>query len=648
MNSRTIRLLCCLLSGLLLFASFPPLDLFICAWIALVPLFALLWTTPRPVGFRGHTRNFFYGWLTGLIFNGASFWWINEVSTLGFIPAVMYLALYPGLWALLVGGPLRPNRDPLFARDKDAAKGKSAHSEATHSGSTPSLTDRSPAPNFRTRSYSDMLKALFYSTLAACAWVSIEWLRGLGPMAFTWNYLGVASPLQIAQLAEWVGALGLSFLPVLISGILWCSFSRTIHLTLNEGRRTAQWDLLLVLSLVGLAFITGTMLQNRALESLDDPRATNLHLLIVQQNISLAQRFNKDEKSAILSAYFDATRNRITGLIKESFEEHADSPVVPHKPVDWVIWPESTFPWPIYHLEGEEKPTEEQPVADFIDNYWLPFSESEGPFNLITGADEAYFDPESLKLTRIYNSLRSFDDSFSKADPWGIYEKRHLVPFGEYIPLRKTLPILEKAFAISAGMTMGSNYSEGTQGGMCVYSPKLGEIHAIATICFEDTLPHLIRSDVDNKFPEVILNVTNDGWFNQSVAAEQHFRNARFRAIELRRPLIRAANTGVSCIVQVDGSTRSPQTGEIYELRDADGKTFFPGTLYGKLVVRRHGLFTIFHYFGDWFAYCCIAFTLFGLTLPLLRSRYKHHTKQNSPPLNLKLSQNSENIVAHT
>ena len=87
-----------------------------------------------------------------------------------------------------------------------------------------------------------------------------------------------------------------------------------------------------------------------------------------------------------------------------------------------------------------------------------------------------------------------------------------------------------------------------------------GDIQLIPSVCFEDTVGRLTRKFVRTE-PQLIINVTNDGWFKDSEAARQHMANAKFRAIELRRPMVRSANTGVSGIISTTGSLVDPTTG---------------------------------------------------------------------------------------
>lgn len=112
-------------------------------------------------------------------------------------------------------------------------------------------------------------------------------------------------------------------------------------------------------------------------------------------------------------------------------------------------------------------------------------------------------------------------------------------------------------------------------------------------------MPRLTRQFV-RRGPQVIVNVTNDGWFGESAAAEQHFANARFRAIELRRPMLRCANTGVSAALDSTGSARHPETGERQVLVDGEGSHFTRGSLLTELDVPVNPTVSPYAVIGDW------------------------------------------------
>lgn len=592
--SRLLSIILSVLSGILLFLAFPPADQGFLVWIGLIPLFAVLWRGPRPACFRDHLKNALCGYTCGLFFYGLSFWWINEVSSLGYIPFTLYLAVYPAVWAALAGGPLRPERTP-YALDN--------------------------APRTKQQlviwSYRDMGRTTLSAFFCACAWVVLDALRGYGPISFGWNPLGAALDPVMAQPAEWIGAAGLSFFPVLTSAILWSSASRVLTTVMKDGKRTAQWDFLAAMGMIALLFIWGTW---RSTHLYSDQKTVPLRVLLVQENTPQFIPWTQERRNTSLQTYLTDSANAVRKLKEDTLEKTVRSgkPARYQKP-DWIIWPESSIPWPFYWVEGRPL-VKEQPIVSFHDEAWVPFSREEGPFTLFAGIDEVYFSPENLnKPNRIYNTMRTFTDDFSTGSL--VYRKKHLVPFGEYIPGRKTFPLLEKAFAYSSGMTMGSNFASGTSTKPLKIRTNNETISVIPSICFEDTVPGLTRQFIETGNPQVILNITNDGWFNKSWAPEQHFRNARLRAIELRRPLIRAANTGVTSVIGADGKTYDPKYDEegIRELRDKEGKTFQPGYLYATLDLPRQPEWTIYAKWGDWFVLQCGLLLLFGLIRPYLK-----------------------------
>jgi apolipoprotein N-acyltransferase len=128
-------------------------------------------------------------------------------------------------------------------------------------------------------------------------------------------------------------------------------------------------------------------------------------------------------------------------------------------------------------------------------------------------------------------------------------------------------------------------------------------VQIIPLICFEDTIGRVARRFV-REAPQMIVNLSNDGWFLQSVEPEVQLINALFRTIELRRPMVRATNTGVSCFIDTRGRITS-------KLTDPDtGSCFLEGTLPGEVKVPRHPAMTLYSRFGDWFA-----LTMLGICL---------------------------------
>jgi apolipoprotein N-acyltransferase len=130
-------------------------------------------------------------------------------------------------------------------------------------------------------------------------------------------------------------------------------------------------------------------------------------------------------------------------------------------------------------------------------------------------------------------------------------------------------------------------------------------------------VPRLTRKFVRGG-PQIIVNLTNDGWFKESPAAAQHFANARFRAIELRRPMLRCANTGVSAAIDTIGSTAHPKTGKPQILTGTNGSHFTRGSLLTELNIPVQPGFSLYAIIGDW---GIILLSIIGLATAIMESR---------------------------
>jgi apolipoprotein N-acyltransferase len=224
---------------------------------------------------------------------------------------------------------------------------------------------------------------------------------------------------------------------------------------------------------------------------------------------------------------------------------------------------------------------------------------------------------------------------FVVGHPAGRYDKMHLVPFGEYVPLYDVLPIM-KYFA-------PYEYDYSVQPGTRQTHFSLGRYSFGAAICYEDTDPFLARRlvtpDASERPVDFIVNSSNDGWFKGSSEHEEHLAIARFRAVESRRPVIRAVNLGVSAVIDSNGSVLPPdtvaesnepgkapqglETVPIWAVETPSGWTASlppsrwqefkakPGVLLARLPIdHRESLYSIY---GDWLALLCWGGLLVGV-----------------------------------
>jgi apolipoprotein N-acyltransferase len=186
-----------------------------------------------------------------------------------------------------------------------------------------------------------------------------------------------------------------------------------------------------------------------------------------------------------------------------------------------------------------------------------------------------------------YNSAVLVDRSGQIIGP---YDKNHLVMFGEYVPFAKRLPFLDRISSISGSVEAGAEPVAMCTGGVC-YAPN---------ICYETVMPHVIRRQVtklvaEGKSPDVLVNLTNDAWYWGSCELAQHLACGVFRAVETRRPLVIAANGGISAWIDDRGLIR------------AESPIQKPDVIIADVEVNRGVGESFYMRTGDWFAGVCLA-----------------------------------------
>ena len=185
-----------------------------------------------------------------------------------------------------------------------------------------------------------------------------------------------------------------------------------------------------------------------------------------------------------------------------------------------------------------------------------------------------------------------------------LYRKLHLVPYGEYVPGRHRVPLLARIVGdqVPGDFDAGKDYT--------VFSLTNSDVQVAPLICFEDTIGELARRFVlptdTNPGASLLVDITNDGWFLHSAGSHQHLANAIFRCVETRRPMVRAANTGVTCFVNEFG--RVTQV-----LQDGTGSTFTEGVLTGEVKVPTEHELTFYTRHGELFAKVCAWITLVAI-----------------------------------
>ncbi len=407
------------------------------------------------------------------------------------------------------------------------------------------------------------LRIAFYT---GAVWAGTELLRGWVITGFSWNVLGVAwgEILLLAQAADLLGVVGLSMVIVFIQAVV------------VQVLRSRAW-----IHLGSVVAVIGVLAGYGAIRiHLENGRESlRLKTLLVQLNVPMEASRMLWTDVEMHQAYEEETL--------EGLQNAAKFP-------DWVMWPETSLTGRILRADDGTWGTWQ------INHDTLAQIRTGGDFSLIYGVIELEAEKYGEELVmkpqgRFYNSLAVM----TPEDELQTYRKRHLVIFGETIPFVDQFPFLKRLYEQQAGAEYAGSFTMGESLEPLTLEVAGQKIGAIPTVCFEDSVPRLVRKFV-RPGPQIIINVTNDGWFKQSAAADQHFRYARFRAIELRRPMLRCANSGVSAAIDTTGSTRHPESGKSQILTDEKGSHFTRGSLLVELDVPLDPSFSLYAIIGDW------------------------------------------------
>ena len=395
---------------------------------------------------------------------------------------------------------------------------------------------------------------LLTAALCAAAWVGPEWVRGWLFGGFGWNGLGVAlhDNLALIQIADLTGVWGLSFI-VAFTNVIAAITVRRVSGEIGRVRLRPHYDFSLAMALVVVVFSYGV----RVL--MQKQTGNPLRIAVVQANIPQDAKFSGESAKQIVETY-----TRLTELALKLEPQ-------------LLIWPESAVAGGIFSNKE---------TFDFVNG----FSAKSGA-NLLVGSDD--FDEKDT-----YNAAVLLPGNGGEPQ---IYHKIHLVPFGEYLPLRRTCPL----FVWVAGQLVPEDFTAGTE--YKVLETQNPSMNIAPLICFEDTLGDLTRRFVLNG-AQALVNITNDGWFQQTEGADQHLANAVLRTVETRRPLIRAANTGITCVI--DRCGRITQT----------APKFAASMLAGSIKIEDNPVMTFYVKYGDLLAIACLCVCCIASCLRLIHS----------------------------
>lgn len=581
-NRLPLRLLAAIASGGGMALLFPPFDVGDLVWVVFIPLLVALWTLREK---RRKRIAAALGFVAGLAFFLPNLEWLRTVSGAGWVALSLYLALFPALWAMFAATLGNPWRESTII----------------------------PMPGLAEKRWAVSFRSLRFAFACAAVWTGLEWLRGWLFTGFGWNSLGVAfheTPV-IAQAADLFGALGLSILPIFLQAVI-VQAGRRLAQGARAGKLRPHYDFGLAALLMAVVASYGIY----RISTVGKGESIRLKALLVQLNIpqeASRQLWSatdihiayEDETLGALAKIAEADQQRLERAMEEGNEGGIDL-----KTPDWIVWPETA-------LSGRVLRTDDGGWAMAKENLITVDRVREaGAFTLVMGLNEmegvevegGYLMKEDA---RVWNSLVLMPPDGSLQT----FRKRHLVIFGEYIPLVESLPFLAKIYEQQAGVEYGGAFSKGESLDPVMTQIRGETVGLIPSVCFEDSVPRLLRKFVRGG-PQLIVNVTNDGWFKESPGAAQHFANARFRAIELRRPMLRCANTGVSAALTATGLTVHPDGGAKQELRDERSSHFTRGHLLAEIDIPKNPPLTLYAVIGDWGV---IGLALAGFAMSLRR-----------------------------
>lgn len=580
------------LTGILLWVSFTPLEFAAAAWVALVPLSLLLRVSLLPK-FSYRTLMF-----VGFVWAVATLQWMR----LGHW--TMYGALFALSFYLSMYFPV------FVAISRTAIRGG------------------------------------FPVWLAVpIVWTALEYLRAYLLTGFSWYYLGHSQYqwTSLVQVSDITGAYGVSFLVALVSGCLVECIPARMFVRWGLAESEANVRTLPVAKLRLSVFVSLGMVVAACLYGIFRMQPTTAEggpvVAAIQGNFTPELKHDPDKWQRMLLSHDLLTRNAAS--------------LQP----DLIVWPETMFPWPDQELSEGVTDTDligmlpladrslNKNLADRILHHWhsgetrdalVARSQETGSALLVGLITEV---AEKTKISR-YNSA-AFTDPVRGYQ--GRYDKSHRVIFGEYVPLKNVLPWLSKMTPYGAG----AGIDAGTE-------PRIFEYNGTRfapIICFEDTVPQLVRrtalaKDADGKPADVLINITNDGWFRGSSELDQHLVAATFRCIETRRPMVRAVNAGISAFIDSSGRIRQPEhfwlmdedtAGVVGDFKRLDsmidpetGERYrqCSAVMCGQIPLDGRG--TIYLAFGDWFAMLCSLLTVAGIVLGRKTSTESHSSESSA------------------
>lgn len=383
--------------------------------------------------------------------------------------------------------------------------------------------------------------------MAPVWWTACEWLR-LETTGQLWNALGYSQAFipQLIQPAAWGGIYAVSFLLVAVNAAL-------AYLVLTPTRRAVSLAGS-VLAGVGLLFACANWLSSKDIAANQTNEAAAV-VIAVQPNVPMEIGLAETQTDALLRRHFALSRAELA-------RRSADAPDAPRV----VIWPES----PMSFSYGRDAELQKELAKFTQENHTSLLFNSLEPNRIV---------PEGG-----YNAALMLDTNGNLAAQ---YDKIYLLPFGEYVPVPRWLPLLNMIPPMVGDFTPGTEYD--------VFA--LGQTRAAVFICFESAFPVLTRR-FTQAGADVLVNIANDGYLGPTPVQRQHLANAVFRAVENGRPVLRVTNTGLTAHISARGAV-------------SDMPPDFEPAVRSWIVAKSNGRTTFYTRYGDVWAIACLILSAF-------------------------------------
>jgi len=421
-----------------------------------------------------------------------------------------------------------------------------------------------------------MTPALF---AAPFVWVSLEYIRSNAFfLALPWGLLAHSQYRHpsVIHIASFTGAYGVSFLIVMVNSAFTAITCTLFHRANRHGKAlcksfAGRGPLGVVVTGVSLILITlvyGRMVMSKPIVG------NEVKISVVQGNIEQYKKWDAKYADFIIKTYGDLTSAAST-----------DRPAL-------IVWPETATPGSI--------------TRDRLLYHQVSLiARSSGAYLLLGSAKHQKFKREGSKEVRYLNSAFLLPPA-SAALKSQRYDKILLLPFGEYLPLKRIIPWSYLQVPDVGGYIPGSIFTV-FEHPACRFG---------VTICWENIFPDLVRRFV-KRGAQFIVNITNEAWFGRTAAPHQFLSMSVFRAVENRVYVVRSANTGISCFIDPCGRILS-------RLRDEHGQDIFVRGVLTESIIPLNSA-TLYTRYGDWFAIFCLPCTVPFLLAACLKKRHSRH-----------------------